>query len=333
MIFQSLKNLITSGDKRAMLKTMEIMDLQGRLIFYNAGLETGLLKLLETPSSLEQIARKLKIANRQLLSSLLDLGCSLKELSCKNGLYSLKGPMAKALIRNAPIAAMILETVRCHADIALRLDAYLRKNRKGDYLKDLGGIIAESSRILEPMIRAFIYHTVKRNRPLSILEFGCGAGEYLKYYVDINRKNGGMAIDLDASVVTIAQKNLKKNNIEENFSVMRDNILKPKSLKGQTFDLVTSYSNMHYFSGDERLRLFRAIHGLLNKNGRFMLATGFKSNKLTSSYYDLIFSAIKGLYPLPLIDDIAADMKKTGFSRVKIVNLLDDSFKGIVAYK
>jgi cyclopropane fatty-acyl-phospholipid synthase-like methyltransferase len=168
---------------------------------------------------------------------------------------------------------------------------------------------------------------------LTILEIGCGAGEYLKYYVDINRNNTGTAIDIDTSAVEIARGKLKENNIENNFTVLHDDILKAETVKDMRFDLVTSYSNMHYFSDDEKRRLFNNVHGLLNNNGRFMLATGFKSGSLSSCYYNLLFSATQGLYPLPRIDDIIAYMKRSGFSRIKVIKLFGKSFMGIVAYK
>lgn len=333
MIFQSVKNWVTSKDLSAQLKTFWIMKLEGSLIFYNTGIETGIFKMLEKPSTIEVLASELNIKNNQLLSSLLDLGCSLKEISFKNGKYSLKGAMAKALVNNIPLIELIRETVQYHADVARRLDTYLAENKKGDYLKDFGGVIAESSRILEPFVKTFIYHIVKRSVPMTILEIGCGAGEYLKYYVDINRKNSGIAIDIDDGAIEVARKKIIEHRIEENFTVMKDNILKAETIKDRSFDLVTSFSNMHYFSEDERIKLFASIYKLLKNNGRFMLATGFKNKSLSSSYYDIIFSATQGLYPLPDINNILSDLKKCGFSRVKKVNLFGESFKGVVAFK
>ncbi len=333
MIFQSLKNLFTSKNVFAQMKMGGIMKLEGSLIFYHGGIETGLFKILEKPSTLEQIRLGSNIANTRLLAPLLDLGCALDEISCKKGTYRLKGSMAKALAAHVPLTELIRETVLYHADVARNLGAYLIKNTEGDYLKDFGGVIAESSRILEPFIKGFIYHTVKKTAPLAILEFGCGSGEYLKYYVDIHSGNGGVAIDMDASAVAIARKKIENNGIEGNFTVVQENILDPAAVKDKTFDLVTSFSNMHYFSGDARTRLFGTIHSMLKKNGRFILATGFKTGSLSSSYYDLIFSATRGLYGLPRLNDVMRDLKNSGFTRVTSVNLFGDSFKGIVAYK
>lgn len=333
MIFQLIKNLLTSKNLPAQCKIHGIMKFEGSLIFYHTGIETGLFRILAEPKTFEQLAVELNTADIKLLSSLLDIGCSLGELSCKNGKYRLKGSMARALANNIPLAELVRETVQYHADVARKLDTYLVKNTKGNYLKDFGGVIAESSRLMEPMIKAFIYNTVKKSVPLTILECGCGAGEYLKYYVDINKKNSGIAIDIDSSAVALAQKKLKENGIEGNFKVMQDNMLTPVNIKSRTFDLITSYSNIYYFSDDDRVRLFAAIIKLLKKNGRFMLATGMKSRSLSSCYYNLIFSATQGLYPLPCINDLVRDLKKTGFSRVKIISLFGKSFMGIVALK
>ncbi len=333
MIFRSIKNLLASKDFRAQLKTFQIMKTAGGLIFYHAGIETGLFGLLSEPATPGELALRANIQDTELLSSLLELGRSLGELSCSKGTYRLKGPMSKALAHNVPLRELVRETVRYHGDVARRIGEYLAGGTKGDYLKEFGGVIAESSRLTEPLIRAFIYHTVKKSASLSILEIGCGAGEYLKYYVDINRDNGGVAIEIDPSAAGIAQGKLKEHGIEGNFRVMQGNILDDNTLKEDSFDLVTSYSNVYYFSDDDRMRVFRKIHGLLKSGGRFMLASAFKSRSLSSAYYDLVFTATRGLYPLPDLKVIVGELKQCGFSRVKTVGLFGRFFMGIVASK
>jgi len=59
----------------------------------------------------------------------------------------------------------------------------------------------------------------------------------------------------------------------------------------------------------------------------------FESKTITSVYYDVVFSATEDLYPLPRVEDVVRDLKNAGFSHVTIVNLFDESFKGIVARK
>lgn len=95
--------MLTSKNSSAGIKTFEIMKVEGSLIFYHAGIKAGLFRALEQPLKLEQIALKLNIKNVQLLSSLLDMGCSLKEITCKNERFRLKGSMDKALATNIPL--------------------------------------------------------------------------------------------------------------------------------------------------------------------------------------------------------------------------------------
>jgi len=142
-----------------------IMKFQGRMIFYQAGIDSGLIKKLEVPSTIDELAVGLNIKNSQLLSSLLDLGCALKEISCRNGVYRLKGPVARALVKNTAVKEMVRETAMYHADVAVSLGRFLLKGEKGDYLGRFGGIIAESSRIMEPLIKSFIYHSLEKSGP------------------------------------------------------------------------------------------------------------------------------------------------------------------------
>lgn len=333
MIFQSFKNILTSKTLFAQLKINEIMKIEGSLIFYQAGIEIGLFKILRDPLTIEELASGLKISNLQLLSSILDLGCSLNEISTKSKKYVLKGAMSKALADNIPVAELVKETVHYHADIAQRLGYYIINNEKGSYLKKFGGVIAESSRILEPLIKGFIYHSLNSKAQLKILEIGCGAGEYLKYYIDINKKNSGIAIDIDVSAVEIAQKKIKAFDVDRRFTVKHINIFDFAETENLKFDVVTAFSNMHYFNEEEKGKLFNTVYKLLGTNGRFLLATGFKHSNISSSYYNLIFSATDGLYPLPGIDDITERLKNSGFVRIKVVDLFGRSFRGVIAYK
>lgn len=333
MNLNTLKQLVSSRDLAAQLTVARFMKHQGRLIFYHAGLNIGLFHELTRPATLEVLADTLGIADRQLLSSLLDLGCALDEVALRKGAYRLTGATAKALGRNAPLAAMVRETVGYHGDVAQRLDAFLTRGERGEYLQRYGGIIAVSSRVTEPLIRGFIYGAVPPGRPLRILEIGCGAGEYLRYYVDINGANRGLAVDRDAAAVALAREAVRARGLDRQFTVRQENILHATGLAAGSFDLATSYSNIYYFSEAERRDFFAAVHRLLAPRGRFMLATAMKSATLASSYYDLIFSATAGLHPLPRARELAAALRHCGFGRVKTTRLLGSSFQGIVAQK
>ncbi|MCU0847050.1 MAG: methyltransferase domain-containing protein [Spirochaetes bacterium] len=334
MILQTLKNLILAKDKYVSILGMGLMKSEARLMFYYGGLETGLFRLLRRSSTHSEISKELKIRNGVLLESLLSLGRSLGDLSLKNGRYSLKGGVSRALAAEEPIADLVREIIIYHTEVARNLKTHMKKGSRGKYLENLGGVIAGSSRISEFLIKSYIDREIKSSETRRILEIGCGSGEYLKYYCAINPGNSGIAVERDRSASVIAARSLSKNGIADRFRVLNQDFLKTNSLEKESFDIATSYSNVYYFSNENRLKFFRKTLGLLRKGGRFMLATMVKDSRPMSNYFDLLFTATEGLYPLISADEVASDMKKAGFRKTRIINILGSaSFMGVVGEK
>jgi len=331
MKLRTIKNMLLMKDKYSLIVSLGLMKAEARLIFLYTSLEIGLFDLLTRPMSLDEIASALEINNIPLLSSLLDLGCSLKELSNKKGYYRVKGSMAKAIAKGSYCADWIREMVRYHANVAQRLGSLLHDGGKEDFMAGLGGVVARSSLMMEPLIKTFIHLAVKKTKALNILEIGCGSGVYLKYYADINPDNHGIAIDVNEEAANMAREFTVKNKIDKNFKVIHGNVLTSKSLENGSFDLITSFSNIYYFPEEEKARLLSKVLGLLKSGGEFIMATGLKSESLASSYLDLIFSATTGLYPLPKLEELLSALYAAGFTKVRTVNLYDRSFKGFIA--
>lgn len=65
-----------------------------RIHFLYAALESGLLEALQAPCSKEVLLDRLKIKRPEVLDAILHVGLSIKELSYKNGLYSIKGKVS-----------------------------------------------------------------------------------------------------------------------------------------------------------------------------------------------------------------------------------------------
>jgi cyclopropane fatty-acyl-phospholipid synthase-like methyltransferase len=326
--------ILSAPHKIASLKAANLIKGEAELIFYHTALEAGIFELLAVPDTADELAVKLSVKNRELFNSILELGVYLGGLSYKNGKYAIKGALSKAIASGHPAADWIREIVKYHGDAAANAAFFIRYGSSGDYLSDFGGVVAKSSRMAETAISAFIKRTIKKSRTHRILEIGCGSGEYLKYYAQVNPGNSGTGIDLNPKAVEIAHKSLAKNGIDQSFKVILENILKPVHLENESFDIATSYSNIYYFSETDRAVLFKRVLELLTPGGRFMLATMFKENTLISRYFDVIFTATKDLYHLPEINVLVKELKNSGFSKVKTVNLFGSmSFRGIVACK
>ncbi len=334
MTFQTIRQMLSAPHKFASLKASQLIKGEAELIFYHTALESGIFEALTSPETGDELALKLSVKNRELFNSVLKLGVFIGGLSFKNGKYAIKGSLSKAVAAGHPSADWIREIVKYHGDAAANSAFFIRNGTSGDYLTDFGGVIAKSSRMAETAISAFIKRTIEKSQTHRILEVGCGSGEYLKYYAEVNPGNTGIGIDLNTEAAAIAQKSLAKNGISSSFKVIQENILEPVKLKNELFDIITSYSNIYYFSDISRSIFFKRTLELLAPGGRFMLATMFRDETLISKYFDVIFTATKYLYPLPDINILVKELKNAGYTKVKTVNLLGSmSFRGIVAYK
>ena len=66
-----------------------------RMYFVYAALESGLLEALQTPCTRESLLDNLDAKRPEILDAILDVGLSVKELSCSNGFYRIRGKRSK----------------------------------------------------------------------------------------------------------------------------------------------------------------------------------------------------------------------------------------------
>src|SRR5205823_11436505 len=100
----------------------------------------------------------------------------------------------------------------------------LRGEPLGDYLEATGNTIARSSRVLEPFVADFAREMAGKDRPVRILEVGCGSGVYLRHAAEANRLATGIGVDMHKDVVRLAAANLEEWGIGDRFRVVRADI-------------------------------------------------------------------------------------------------------------
>lgn len=334
MILRLLKHLLNEPHVIARWRVMRLTRSMAELTFLHGALESGVLSALRRPMTAGELAAVTETRGRELLQSLLDLGVSLGEIRYSNGQYSLNGSMSIALAEDHPVAYMVRELVQYHAGVAQHLSDYLDTGDKGSHLERMEEIIANSRRLFDILIKVFIESTIDDVKTCRILEIGCGSGEYLRYYTGINPGNRGIGIDRSWAAAEIARTAVRKYGIDDRFTIINDDFLTTPSLAGQSFDVATSYSNIYYFSPEDTSTLYARVHKLLEERGRFLLLSPFHDNTMYASYYDLIFRATKGLYPLPGIDETLHDLEQAGFDKTMVVNIVPGiPFRGIIAVK
>ncbi len=305
-----------------------------RVHFLYAALETGLLNLLRTPASKEEIKEQLAVQCPDLLDSFLDFGMHLGELGRDNGRYTLRGARSRVLAEpmGDPMAAFVQEYAHYHGSVYLNLPARLTGAPLGDYLEKTADLVARSSRILEPFMGNFVQSIVQTNRPMRLLEIGCGSGIYLRYAVAANDQITGIAIDMQEKAVRQTRRNLADWGIGHHFQVFTANIYDPPAELQGPFDLITLYNNIYYFPLEERVALFQTLRTLLAPDGALALVSMMQGKSMEAANFDLVLRSTVGGAPLPELNEVSRQLRDGGFTQIKQIRLMfGEPFFGIVA--
>ncbi len=334
MNFKMYLALLRTPHVLTSLRIFRDIDIMVRSFFLHAAFETGLLPALRTPATFDQIVSETGARRRELLEPLVQLGVALKELAESGGVYRLRGKRAKALADPGgdPLAAVLQECVGYHGPVFTHLAERIKGAPLGNYLADTGELIARSSRMFEPFTAEFARSVVRANRPLRLLEIGCGSGVYLRHAAEANPRATGVGIDMQVAVVVKAKANLASWGIRDRFDVHLADILSlPDNLRGP-FDLVTLYNNVYYFPSETRTDLFRTIRSLLGDSGSFALVSSMNKNTAQTLYFDIVLRSTTGCAPLPEMRELKSQLHGAGYKSVTPVPLVPGGwYCGVVA--
>ncbi|MBI5583943.1 MAG: methyltransferase domain-containing protein [Deltaproteobacteria bacterium] len=307
-----------------------------RLHFIYAALEAGLLEALSTPLSRDDCIRQLKISRPELLDALLDVGLASGELARRDGKFSLRGKRSQAMTGRAGdmLSAMVQANITYYHAAYFHAAERLQGAPLGDDLEKIGDLVARFSKIGEPVIKQFLTGLATGKKPMRVLDVGCGSGIHLKTIAEVNPEATGIGVDVDPQVVEQGRSNMKAWVLGERFQIVAGDIRLAPGEAGGPFDLVTLLNILYYFPPPERLGLLRQLRSLLSEQGRLALAMNFhgRGKDLASAHLNLVNCSLKGLEPLPDLDETALLLKDAGFSRVEIQNLIPgSSYYGMAA--
>jgi SAM-dependent methyltransferase len=306
--------------------------------FLYAGLECGLLAALVIPLSRNELVRKLGISRPELLDALLDIGLASGELTQGGGKFSIRGKRSKAMIgqNGDMLSAMVQANVTYYHSAYFHAAERLRGGPLGDDLEKIGDLVARFSKIGEPIIKQFLIGLVSGDRPLRVLDVGCGSGIYLRLLQEAGPETTGIGIDLDEVVVGQARQNLEKWAMADRFRIMGGDVRTPSGALAGPFDLIMLLNILYYFPVAEWLDLLKLLHSLLAEDGTLALAMNFHggSKDLAAAHLNLVNCSLQGLTPLPDLEETKVLLQKAGFQRIKVENLIPGSaYFGIAAKK
>lgn len=292
-----------------------------RTHFLHAAGHLGLLAELNAPHSAEVLAERLGVERKAHFELLLKLGVSLGELGYRNGKFRLTGTRARALVgtNGSILRALIDEQVGYHGSVFRELPDRLRGMELGDYLADTAAVVAESSRIAEPVISGYLRAGVQEASGTRVLDAGCGSGTYLRAAA---AKPGttGTGLDVQPASVELATRNIEAWGLAERFDV-RQGDLREADL-GDPYNVVFLINNIYYFAPEERPALFRRLRELVGEGGTLLLVSMFHGSNPTALALDLVLASTKGCYALPKAEWLEPELREAGFSSVRFDQLM-----------
>ena len=295
----------------------------------------GVLGALDRPRSLDELADQLEIKERAMLRHLLDHAVRCRLLRRKGELYTMRRSLARVLgsAHGKPVAAMLDEVLTYHNEVFRALPGRLRGEPAVDYLERYASTVAESSRIIEPLILAFMRDELGTTEGKRVLEIGCGAGAYLEYYASLHGEHGGIGVDLDRRVVDLATETIARAHLSDRFEIRHADARSDDAFADGPFDVITAHQNAYYFDAEGRRALWNRCFRALAPGGRVVITTATSGGPM-SDYFDLILRSSRGCTFLPSIDEIMDELAEAGFDSLRKERMLPgDEFWGIVAQK
>lgn len=307
-----------------------------RMHFIYAAYDVGLLQALSTPHNRDDLIKALNVKRIELFDALLEVGLASKELALHNGLFRIRGKRSKAVMgsNGDMLSAMIQANVTYYSDAYRNAADRIRGCELGDDLEKIGDLVARFSKITEPIIKNFISGIVRGKSALRIFDIGCGSGALLKSAFDANPLASGVGLDIDEAVVRQARDNISSWALSDRFEILRGDIRHVSGEIAGPFDLITLYNLLYYFNVSERLGLLQTLRDMLCPQGMLAVAMGFRSKgkDIGMANLNLANSSLKGITPLPGLDEVKTLLKQSGFGKMEVHRFMPGStFYGIIA--
>lgn len=295
-----------------------------RASFLGAAVDSGLLRLLAAGSrDLAAVAEELGVSgDTRRLRVWLDVGVRLGELDRREDRYALRSRLARALAKpeNDAIAGALQEVVHFHFPVLRDAPRMVRENRRFSLSDQDGEIIARSSLVVRPFIEEAVARTLDRDRPVRLLEIGCGSGLYVRHAASLNPELTALAVDLQPEVAEQAAANMAAWGLSGRVETRQGDLRKLDL--DETFDLVTLHNNIYYFPEADRVDVLERARSLVAPGGRLLLTTSCQGGSPGLEVLNLWFEYADFGGPLPHEHELVEQMTRAGFTGVSASRII-----------
>lgn len=320
MNLRATVEFLTAGSTRLLLRANPQIQSIYRLSFLAAAEQARILDGLRGSGlTVQQVCTAMgEGTDRAVAQAWLDFGESVGQVRLTNGVYHLRGNLAKALsdeTTGTALAALAEAALYHHQAVVSAPGIAVGETRLSLGDQD-GRIIARSTRILEPLVRAVVREVVTPGRSQQLLEVGAGSGTYARYAAELNPRMTGLCIDMQEDVVVQLRRNVEDWGLTCRLAVRCSDL---RTLQEQPrFDLVTLHNNIYYAAPHEQAQLVERCRDLLAPGGRLVMTSTVQSSSPVSAALNLWFLCSDFGSALPTEQLMTSLCQDAGFASVRV---------------
>jgi SAM-dependent methyltransferase len=106
----------------------------------------------------------------------------------------------------------------------------------------------------------------KELSPCKIIELGCGAGNYIRYFSDLGFDATG--VDISEKAIEIARELAQKSGVKCEFIVA--DVLGDMSEIKTKYDFVYDWELLHHIFPEDRIKYIENVYSLIKTRGRYL---------------------------------------------------------------
>ncbi|WP_173918597.1 class I SAM-dependent methyltransferase [Halobacillus sp. Marseille-Q1614] len=238
-----------------------------------------------------------------LLASWTNVGVAVKHLKRRpNQTFRTSKKRCASLVgRNASpgVKALLKEIMELHMPTLLNYPKYMRSQKRARFDHERhGGIVAETSALLEHFAIKKIKKMIGDRKVTRIVDLGCGHGGYLRKLADDHSEVEMIGVDINEVVIEEA-RDKSRGYDHVHFEVGDIHSWTPDEGKA---DVILLHNIFHYVHPDSRQILLDHLNSYLSKDGLISVITPISETEhgeAFSSAFNSFFVAHSNLFALP----------------------------------
>lgn len=251
------------------------------------------------------------------LSAWLDLGVVLGLVQRRDDRYRLRRQArVAAKPANDPVGAYYVELSQLHHKLISTTPELLKQGRRLRLDEADPALIARTSRLSTPYLDALLEEVVPRERPVRLVEVGCGSGAHIATAARLNPRLTALGLELQEEAAAQARANIATWGLTDRVTIGVGDI-RHRTGAGDA-DLVTLHQNIYYFPVGERTDLFRLLRTFLSPEGTLLVTSMCRHNSHVNAALDLWGAMTDGADRLPVPAEVAAQLSAAGFRDVTV---------------